>query len=88
MSFEFIGTLAAILTTCSFFPQVLKTFKTKDVSGISLGMYCVFTSGVALWVVYGFTLGSWPIIVANIFTFAMAISILVMKLMYSKPLMT
>eukprot|EP01034_Spumella_vulgaris_P044490 gene44490-biopygen37844 len=45
---DLIGYLAATLTTCSFLPQALHTFRTRDVSGISLGMYSVFTSGVAL----------------------------------------
>ena len=50
---ELIGYLAACLTTCSFVPQALHTFRTRDVSGISLGMYSVFTVGVALWLAYG-----------------------------------
>ena len=44
-----IGTAAAIISTASFVPQVWQTFKTRDVSGISLGMYSAFTLGVALW---------------------------------------
>jgi MtN3 and saliva related transmembrane protein len=79
-----IGSLAAILTTVSFSPQVLKTFKTKDVSGISIGMYGMFSTGVALWVVYGVMLKAWPIIIANILTFGMAASILVMKVRYTR----
>ena len=46
---DIVGSLAAILTTISFFPQAWHSFKTKDVSGVSLGMYSVFTVGVALW---------------------------------------
>ena len=53
---ELIGYLAACLTTCSFVPQALHTFRTRDVSGISLGMYSVFTVGVALWLAYGLAL--------------------------------
>lgn len=44
-STELIGYLAATLTTCSFVPQAWHTFRTRDVSGISLGMYSVFTIG-------------------------------------------
>ena len=79
---DFIGTLAAILTTASFIPQALKTFRTRDVSGISLTMYSAFTAGVALWLVYGFLLGAWPIIIANVITLSLALSILLMKLRY------
>lgn len=79
---DLIGTLAAILTTVSFLPQALHTFRTKDVRGISLGMYSAFTLGVALWLVYGLLLGAWPVVIANLVTLALASTILVMKLRY------
>jgi MtN3 and saliva related transmembrane protein len=81
-SSDFIGYLAAILTTCSFVPQAWLTFRTRDVSGISLGMYSVFTAGVALWLVYGVLLDAWPIVAANAVTLALALAILVMKLRF------
>jgi len=79
---DFIGYIAASLTTLSFLPQALHTFRTRDVSGISLGMYSMFTAGVALWLVYGLLLWAWPLIVANAITLALALAILVMKLRY------
>ena len=79
---DWIGTLAAVLTTSSFVPQVLHTFRTKDVSGISLGMYSAFTLGVGLWLVYGLLLNAWPIVIANAITVSLATCILVMKLRY------
>ena len=79
---DWIGTLAAVLTTSSFVPQVLHTFHTKDVSGISLGMYSAFTLGVGLWLVYGLLLNAWPIVIANAITVSLATCILVMKLRY------
>ena len=83
MSFsEIIGFLAAILTTASFVPQAWHTFQTRDVRGISLGMYSVFTAGVACWLIYGLLLGAWPIVIANCITLALAAAILVMKLRF------
>ncbi|MDH4428423.1 MAG: SemiSWEET transporter [Acidovorax sp.] len=79
---ELIGYLAATLTTCSFVPQAWHTFRTRDVSGISLGMYSVFTAGVALWLAYGLALGAWPIVIANAVTLVLASTILGMKLLY------
>jgi len=79
---DLIGTLAAVLTTISFLPQALHTFRTKDVRGISLGMYSAFTLGVALWLAYGLLLGAWPVVIANVITLALASTILVMKLRY------
>ena len=81
---DLIGYLAAFLTTCSFVPQALHTFRTRDVAGISLGMYSVFTTGVALWLAYGWVLGAWPIVVANAITLALAGAILGMKILYGK----
>ena len=79
---DIIGTLAAILTTASFVPQAWHTFRTRDVRGISLGMYSVFTVGVACWLVYGLLLSAWPIVIANCITLALAAAILTMKLRY------
>jgi hypothetical protein len=58
-------------------PQAWLTFRTRDVSGISLGMYSVFTTGLALWLVYGLLLAAWPIVAANAVTLALALAILV-----------
>lgn len=77
---EWIGFVAATLTTVSFAPQLNKVLKEKDTKAISLGMYSVFTLGVGLWLIYGVLIGSTPIIMANIFTFIMAAAILAMKL--------
>jgi len=75
-----IGLTAAALTTLSFLPQAWLTLRTRDVSGISLGMYSAFTAGVAMWLLYGWRLGQWPIIVANAFTLALATTILSVKI--------
>ncbi len=77
-----IGSIAACLTTASFVPQVWHTLRTRAVSAISLGMYSLFTVGVALWLVYGILMMAWPIIIANAITTSLALAILVMKLRY------
>lgn len=81
---EAVGYLAAVLTTVSFVPQVWHTWRTRDVAGISLGMYTVFAAGVFLWLVYGLLLDAWPIIVANAITLALAVAILAMKLKWGR----
>jgi len=77
---DIIGYLAACLTTFSFLVQAIKSWKTKDLSGISLGMYTMFASGVALWLAYGIAIDSMPLIVTNTLTLAFALSILFMKI--------
>jgi MtN3 and saliva related transmembrane protein len=79
---EWIGFAAASLTTASFVPQAWLTFRTRDVRGISLGMYSVFTAGVTLWLAYGLLLQAWPVVVANAITLVLAMSILTMKLRF------
>ena len=82
---DLIGYFAAFLTTISFLPQVWHTLRTRDVSGISLGMYSCFTVGVAMWLIYGLFLGAWPIVIANFITLSLAVSILTMKLRFARP---
>lgn len=81
---DFIGYAAATLTTVSFVPQAWRTFRTRDVAGISLGMYALFTTGIALWLAYGVAIGDRPIVVANAITLALAFAVLLMKLRYSR----
>ncbi|MEY2688564.1 MAG: hypothetical protein RL375_2762 [Pseudomonadota bacterium] len=82
---DIVGTVAATLTTLSFLPQAWLTMRTRDVSGISLSMYSVFTVGVSLWLVYGILLDAWPVIIANAVTLALAITILTLKIRYGTP---
>lgn len=81
---DWLGYLAATLTTLSFVPQAWHTFQSRDVSGISLGMYSAFTLGVFLWLLYGVMLGAWPVIVANLITLALAAGILAMKIVLGR----
>lgn len=64
-SLEILGFIAACLTTASFLPQVYKTWKTKDVSGISLLMFSMFFVGVCLWIIYGVYKDSLSLIIGN-----------------------
>ncbi|AMK75330.1 MULTISPECIES: SemiSWEET transporter [Methylomonas] len=77
---ELIGYLAASLTTASFLPQAIKTFRTRDTDSLSLGMYSMFTLGVLLWLIYGIYLVNIAIIVANAITFLLAAAILYFKI--------
>jgi MtN3 and saliva related transmembrane protein len=75
-----IGYLAAILTTCSFLPQAIKTIQTKETAALSLGMYSLFTLGVFCWLIYGIAIADNAIIFANAITFLLAALILGFKL--------
>ncbi len=74
------GYPAAVLTTAAFVPQAWKSWRSRDLSGISLPMYALFTLGVACWLVYGLLLGSLPIVLGNGITLALATVVLVLKI--------
>ncbi|MDP8568387.1 SemiSWEET transporter [Methylophilus aquaticus] len=78
----FIGAFAAFCTTVSFIPQVIYSWRTRDLSGISMPMYLIFTTGVALWLVYGVINHDWPIIIANAITVVLAGVVLLLKLKF------
>lgn len=75
-----LGLLAASLTTISFLPQVFKTWKSRSAKDLSLGMFSIFTLGVALWLVYGIAINDLPVILANIVTLILASTLLFFKL--------
>lgn len=79
---EWLGLVAGSLTTIAFVPQVVKIWKSRHAHDISLAMFAIFSSGVALWLVYGFLIGSMPVIVANSITLVLALTILVLKIRY------
>ena len=77
-----IGTIAGILTTLSFVPQVIKVLQTKDTKAISLGMYLMSVIGIFLWKVHGYVMGDMALLIANLITFCLALVILISKLKY------
>lgn len=77
---ELIGYVAALLTTLAFLPQALHSWRTRDLSGVSLPMYAMFTTGVAFWLVYGFLIASLPVILANAVTLFLAFMVLWLKI--------
>jgi MtN3 and saliva related transmembrane protein len=79
-SADLLGSIAALFTTMAFVPQVMQCLRTRDLSAISLPMYLIFSLGVFLWLVYGVTINSLPVILANSFTLALSLLILGLKL--------
>jgi MtN3 and saliva related transmembrane protein len=81
---DWIGSTAAVCTTISFFPQLIRVWRRKSARDISLTMFLLFSFGLACWLVYGIGIGSLPIIAANIVTLTLALAILALKLRYDK----
>ena len=79
-----IGSTAAVCTTLSFLPQLVRVWRRKSARDISLTMFLLFSFGVACWLVYGLGLGSGPIVAANAVTLALALAILALKIRYDR----
>ena len=81
--YDYIGFVAATLTTMAFVPQLVKAWKTKQTQDLSLGMVCLFVMGIFLWLIYGIYIISLPIILANSVTLILAVALLMLKLKYA-----
>jgi MtN3 and saliva related transmembrane protein len=79
---ELLGFVAAILTTAAFLPQVYKTWKTKDVSGLSMPMLILFFVGIVFWLIYGVYKESPSMIFANSITTVSAFMLIYFKQKY------
>ena len=79
METELIGSVAAVLTTLSFLPQVIKTWTSRSATDISWTWLIGFSAGLSLWLVYGFALPSWPLILANGITLSLVLVIAFVK---------
>jgi len=79
---EFLGFAAGFFTTLAFLPQVIKIYRTKSTKDISAGMFFILTLGLSLWIIYGASIGSLPIIIANTATLLIVFIIIIFKLKY------
>jgi MtN3 and saliva related transmembrane protein len=83
-SLDVLGLIATCFTTSSFVPQVWRTWRTRDVSGISLVTYVVITIGLGLWLVYGVLRGDLPLVIANSVMVVLTAAITAMKIAFTK----
>mgnify|MGYP002381198977 CR=1 FL=1 len=80
--FEVVGTVAAVITTFAWLPQILKILRERQARDISLATTATLASGVFLWVVYGVAIGSMPVILANAVSFLFIAAIVALKLRF------
>ncbi|WP_310540168.1 SemiSWEET transporter [Phenylobacterium sp.] len=76
---DIVGTLAALCSMASFTPQIIKIWREKDATSVSLRMYVVTVTGFALWIAYGILIGSWPVAASNVVCLALSAAILALK---------
>ena len=77
-----IGLVAAMLTTTSLVPQLIKSWRMKETRDISLLMFLIMGAGVFLWMVYGFLIHNLLLIAANGVSFTFVLIILFFKVRY------
>jgi MtN3 and saliva related transmembrane protein len=77
-----IGYCAGTLTTCSFVPQVVKMARTRRSEDVSAAMLVALAAGALLWVVYGVSVKSAPIIRANGVTLVLLAALVVMEVLF------
>lgn len=80
---ELVGFAAAVCSMTSFAPQIVKIWREKDASSVSLRMYVVTVTGFTLWTVYGFLIQSLPVIGSNIVCLVMSGAVLGLKWRFS-----
>jgi MtN3 and saliva related transmembrane protein len=75
-----IGLGAAGCTTVAYVPQVVKAWRTRSTADISLFMFLLMVTGIALWLIYGIVIRDLPLIVSNIVTLCLTGMVLGLKL--------
>ena len=80
--YTILGLTAALCTTVSFFPQLVKTVQTRHTKDISLAMYSLITLGILLWFFYGLCIKDVPVILANGVAFIATGIILIYKVVF------
>jgi len=80
-----VGTAAALCSMTSFLPQIIKIWRDRDASEVSLRMYVVTVAGFSLWIAYGVLVGSWPVTLSNIVCLLKAGAILVLRWRFHRP---
>lgn len=79
-----VGTAAALCSMVSFTPQIIKIWRERDASSVSLRMYVVTVTGFILWTIYGVLIDSWPVMAANAVCLILSATILVLKWRFSR----
>jgi MtN3 and saliva related transmembrane protein len=79
---EIVGVGAAICSTSSFVPQLVKLIRERTAEAVSAPMFVLTVAAFALWSGYGLMLQSWPLVVSNLVSLALSAAILLLKLRY------
>lgn len=79
---DILGYAAGAITSLTFLPQVIKTWKNKSAKDVSLLMFIIAAINEVMWIVYGVLLNNWVIILTNSIVLAMSLTMIYLKLRY------
>ena len=79
---DILGYAAGAITSLTFLPQVIKTWKEKSAKDISLLMFVIAAINEVMWIVYGALLNNWVIILTNVIVLVMSLTMIYLKFRY------
>ncbi|HET9277310.1 MAG TPA: SemiSWEET transporter [Flavitalea sp.] len=79
---KIVGIAAGIFTGSSMLPQLIKIIQEKKASQVSVSMLLILIAGLGLWVWYGFLKEDWPIIVTNLFSLVVNLTMMFLRYKY------
>lgn len=79
---DILGYAAGAITSLTFLPQVIKTWKLRSARDISLMMFLIAAINEVMWIVYGILLDNWVIILTNVIVLSMSLIMIYFKLRY------
>ena len=65
MNIQYLGYFAGALTVCSFLPQVVRAWRTRRTTDLSLATFALLITAGSLWMFYGAWNGDWPVVITN-----------------------
>jgi MtN3 and saliva related transmembrane protein len=81
---DILGYAAGAITSLTFLPQVLKTWKEKSAKDVSLMMFIIAAINEVMWIIYGALLDNWVIILTNAIVLTMSLIMIMLKLRYNR----
>ncbi len=79
---ELFGYISAICFIFCFIPQIIRTWRLKSVDDISVWVYVLLTIGYSASLIYGMSLGEWPLISKDILGVSLSLLMLLMVYAY------
>jgi MtN3 and saliva related transmembrane protein len=74
-----VGLAAGCLGIYGFVPQIQKCWRTGETAALSLRMFAVRGFGAVLWTIYGFVVGSLPVLIFSALGLVLISAILILK---------